>query len=56
MTKLFVQLYGTIGRITGKIMLCNSPEEKDLAEIKGVACRLFRHEDHPPFTEPPEEV
>ena len=43
-------------QLIGKMVLCDNLEEKDLAEIKGVACRLYWYEDHPPFTEPLEEV
>ena len=43
-------------QLIGKMVLCDNLEEKDLAEIEGVACRLYWYEDHPPFTEPPEEV
>ena len=43
-------------QLKGKIVLCDNPEEKDLVEIKGVACILYWYEDHPPFAEPPYEV
>ena len=43
-------------QLKGKMVLCDNLEEKDLTEIKGVACRLYWYEDHPPFAEPLEEV
>lgn len=43
-------------QLKGKIVLCDNPKEKDLVEIKTVACIIYRYEDHPPFVEPPYEV
>ena len=43
-------------QLKGKMVLCDNLEEKELAKIEGVACRLYWYEDHPSFAEPLEEV
>ena len=43
-------------QLKGKIVLCDSKEDKEMAKNAGAACLLYRNEDHPPFAESPQEV